>query len=77
LAEKEKPKIFIKKKKKKKKTTKKKVYFTGVFNLCQHFEISYSRYANKHYITGVYIAINDIYRQVNLEMQVSKVKFII
>ena len=33
----------------------------GVFNLCQHFEISYSRYANKHYITGVYIAINDIY----------------
>jgi hypothetical protein len=21
----------------------------GVFNLCQHFEISYSRYANKHY----------------------------
>jgi pimeloyl-CoA synthetase len=24
--------------------------------------ISYSRYANKHYITGVYIAINDIYR---------------
>ena len=34
----------------------------GVFNLCQHFEISYSRYANKHYITGVYIAINDIYR---------------
>ena len=34
----------------------------GVFNLCQHFEISYSRYANKHYITGVYLAINDIYR---------------
>ena len=33
----------------------------SVFNLCQHFEISYSRYANKHYITGVYIAINDIY----------------
>ena len=32
----------------------------GVFNLCQHFEISYSRNANKHYITGVYIAINDI-----------------
>jgi hypothetical protein len=29
----------------------------GVFNLCQHFEISYSRYANKYYITGVYIAI--------------------
>jgi hypothetical protein len=26
------------------------------------FEISYSRYASKHYITGVYIAINDIYR---------------
>ena len=49
----------------------------GVFNLCQHFEISYSRYANKHYITGVYIAINDIYREVNLEMQISKVKFII
>jgi hypothetical protein len=36
----------------------------GVFNLCQHFEISYSRYANKHYITGVYIAINDIYRYI-------------
>jgi hypothetical protein len=36
--------------------------YLGVFNLCQHFEISYSRYANKHYITGVYIAINDIYR---------------
>ena len=34
----------------------------GVFNLCHHYEISYSRYANKHYITGVYIAINDIYR---------------
>jgi hypothetical protein len=34
----------------------------GVFNICQHFEISYSRYANKHYITGVYIAINDIYK---------------
>ena len=33
----------------------------GVFNLCQRFEISYSRYANKHFITGVYIAINDIY----------------
>ena len=49
----------------------------GVFNLCQHFEISYSRYTNKHYITGVYIAINDTYRKVNLEMQVSKVKFII
>jgi hypothetical protein len=26
------------------------------------FQISYSRYANKHYITGVYIAINDSYR---------------
>ena len=25
----------------------------GVFNLCQHFEISYSRYANKHYITEI------------------------
>ena len=33
----------------------------GVFNLRQHFEISYSRYANKHYITGIYITINDIY----------------
>ena len=33
----------------------------GVFNLCQHFEISYSRYANKHFITGVYIATNDSY----------------
>ena len=31
----------------------------GVFNLRQHFEISYSKYANKHYITGVYITIND------------------
>jgi hypothetical protein len=43
--------------------TDKLVHFasSGVFNLCQHFEISYSRYANKHYITGVYIAINDIY----------------
>ena len=38
------------------------IHLDGVFNLCQHFEISYSRYANKHYITGVYIAINDIYR---------------
>ena len=38
------------------------IHLHGVFNLCQHFEISYSRYANKHYITGVYIAINDIYR---------------
>jgi hypothetical protein len=38
------------------------IHLNGVFNLCQHFEISYSRYANKHYITGVYIAINDIYR---------------
>jgi hypothetical protein len=37
-------------------------YISGVFNLCQHFEISYSRYANKYYITGVYIAINEIYR---------------
>ena len=34
----------------------------GVFNLRQHFEISYSRYANKHYITGVYLTINDSYR---------------
>ena len=32
------------------------------FNLCQHFEISYSRYANKHFITGVYITINDSHR---------------
>jgi hypothetical protein len=31
-------------------------------NPSQHFEISYSRYANKHYITGVYITINDSYR---------------
>ena len=38
------------------------IHLDGVFNLCQHFKISYSRYANKHYITGVYIAINDIYR---------------
>ena len=38
------------------------IHLDGVFNLCQHFEISDSRYANKHYITGVYIAINDIYR---------------
>ena len=35
---------------------------SGVFNLRQHLEISYSRYANKHYITGVYITINDSYR---------------
>ena len=34
---------------------------TGVFNLCQHFEISYSRYAITHFITGVYITINDSY----------------
>ena len=33
-----------------------------VFNLCQHFEISYSRYAIKHFITGVYISITDSYR---------------
>jgi hypothetical protein len=39
--------------------------------------LSYSRYASKYYITGVYIAINDSYREVTLEMQVSKVKFII
>ena len=38
------------------------VHTNGVFNLRQHFEILYSRYANKHYITCVYIAINDIYR---------------
>jgi len=48
----------------------------GVFNLCQHFEISYSRNANKHITTCVYIAINDHYRQVNLEMQVTKVKYV-
>ena len=34
---------------------------TSVFNLCQHFEISYSRYANTHFITGVYKTINDSY----------------
>jgi hypothetical protein len=39
-----------------------KTYNNGVFNLRQHFEISYSRYANKHYSTGVYITINDSYR---------------
>ena len=38
------------------------IYSFGVFNLCQHFEISYSRYANKHFIRGVYITINDSYR---------------
>jgi hypothetical protein len=37
-------------------------WWNGVFNLCQHFEISYSTYANKHFITGVYITINDSYR---------------
>jgi hypothetical protein len=31
-------------------TFKTSCLFYGVFNLCQHFEISYSRYANKHYI---------------------------
>ena len=34
----------------------------GIFNLCQQFEISYSRYANKHITTCVYITINDNYR---------------
>ena len=34
-------------------------YTFGVFNLCQHFEISYSRNANKHITTGVYITINE------------------
>jgi hypothetical protein len=38
------------------------IYFTGVSKICQHFEISYSRYANKYFITGVYITINDSYR---------------
>jgi hypothetical protein len=45
--------------------------------LRQNFEKSYSRDANKNDITGVYIKINNSYRKVNLEMQVSKVKFII
>jgi hypothetical protein len=35
------------------------VYYNGVFSLCQHFEISYSRNANKHITTGVYITINN------------------
>jgi len=35
------------------------VALPGVFNLCQHFEISHSRNASKHFITGVYITIND------------------
>ena len=34
----------------------------GLFNKCQHFEISFSRNANKHITTCVYIAINDNYR---------------
>ena len=38
------------------------VSIKGVFNIRQHFEISYSRYANKHCIAGVYITINDSYR---------------
>jgi hypothetical protein len=38
----------------------------GVFNLCQHFEISYSRNVNKHFITGVYITINETARVVVL-----------
>ena len=37
-------------------------FVKGVFNLCQHLEISYSKNANKHFITGVYITINDSYR---------------
>ena len=32
---------------------RKRVMYKGVFNLCQHFEISYSRYAKKHFMTGV------------------------
>ena len=48
----------------KKNKNKRRSYYVlmGVFNLRQHFEISYSRYANKHYFTGVYITINDSYR---------------
>ena len=37
----------------------------GVFILCQHFEISYSRNANQHIIIGVYITINANYRCAN------------
>jgi len=33
----------------------------SVFNLCQHFEISISRNANKHVTLCVYITINDNY----------------
>jgi hypothetical protein len=33
-----------------------------------------SRYANKHFITGVYITINDSYREVNMEIQVKFIK---
>ena len=39
-----------------------KYRINGVFNLCQHFEISHSRNANKHITTGVGITINDNYR---------------
>jgi len=40
------------------KDTLTKVQINGVFNICQHFEISYSRNANKHITTGVYITFN-------------------
>jgi hypothetical protein len=41
--------------------------FPGIFNLfkCQHFEILYSRNANKHITIVVYIIINDNYRSDN------------
>ena len=38
------------------------VIFLGVFNLCQHFEISYSKNAIKPITIGVYITINHNYR---------------
>ena len=31
------------------------------FNLCKHFELSYSRNANKNITTGVYITINEVH----------------
>jgi hypothetical protein len=37
----------------------------GVFNLFQHFEISYSRNTNKHITIGVYITIKYNYRLSN------------
>jgi hypothetical protein len=37
----------------------------GVFNLFQHFEISYSRNTNKHITIGVYITIRYNYRLSN------------